>query len=335
MTDRGRAVRVLVALGGNAMIGPDGSATPAGPARCHRRRDAPRRRARRGRPRGRHHPRQRPPGRQPPGQERARRARRAPGAARLVRRADAGHDRLHPARRARGRPRAAAASTRPVAALVTRTLVDADDDGLHHARPSRSAASCPRARPQAAHRATARRWEDRGEKGWRRVVASPEPLEVLDAPARARRCSRAGLRRRRGRRRRASRSSATPTAAVRGVEAVIDKDLAAALLARTVDADVLVIATDVAHAVARLGHARGPRRSAPSRSSELRGVRRRRATSPRGSMGPKVDAALPLRASPAASRSSSPALDQHRRRPSTGDVGDRQSKPHVLKPKER
>ena len=26
-------------------------------------------------------------------------------------------------------------------------------------------------------------WEDRGEKGWRRVVASPEPLEVVDAPA--------------------------------------------------------------------------------------------------------------------------------------------------------
>ena len=26
-------------------------------------------------------------------------------------------------------------------------------------------------------------WEDRGERGWRRVVASPEPLEVLDAPA--------------------------------------------------------------------------------------------------------------------------------------------------------
>ena len=26
-------------------------------------------------------------------------------------------------------------------------------------------------------------WEDRGEKGWRRVVASPEPLEILDAPA--------------------------------------------------------------------------------------------------------------------------------------------------------
>ena len=38
-----------------------------------------------------------------------------------------------------------------------------------------------------------------------------------------------------------------------GVEAVIDKDLGAALLARTVDADVLVIATDVSHAVLHFG----------------------------------------------------------------------------------
>ena len=26
-------------------------------------------------------------------------------------------------------------------------------------------------------------FEDRGERGWRRVVPSPEPLEILDAPA--------------------------------------------------------------------------------------------------------------------------------------------------------
>src|SRR5690349_11173977 len=41
--------------------------------------------------------------------------------------------------------------------------------------------------------------------------------------------------------------------ALNGVEAVIDKDLGAALLARTVGADVLVIGTDVAHAVLHYG----------------------------------------------------------------------------------
>ena len=86
-------VRVLVALGGNAMTGPDGSARPedqiaaaevameavadlvaAGVDVVD-------------------HPRQRPAGRQPPGQERAGRRRRPAGAAGLVRRPDPGHDR--------------------------------------------------------------------------------------------------------------------------------------------------------------------------------------------------------------------------------------------------
>ena len=40
---------------------------------------------------------------------------------------------------------------------------------------------------------------------------------------------------------------------VRGVEAVIDKDLTAAVLARSVEADVLVIATDVDHAILGYG----------------------------------------------------------------------------------
>ena len=42
-------------------------------------------------------------------------------------------------------------------------------------------------------------------------------------------------------------------AGLRGVEAVIDKDLGAALLARSLDVDVLVVATDVPHAVLRFG----------------------------------------------------------------------------------
>ena len=74
-----------------------------------------------------------------------------------------------------------------------------------------------------------------------------------------------------------------------GVEAVIDKDLGAALLAQTVDADVLVVATDVPNAVLRFG----------TPDAEPLGrvdVRRMRALAAEGhfasgSMGPKVDAA--------------------------------------------
>ena len=47
-----------------------------------------------------------------------------------------------------------------------------------------------------------------------------------------------------------------------GVEAVIDKDLASALLAEGIGADVLVLATDVDGRVRRLGH-RSPTGSRP------------------------------------------------------------------------
>ncbi len=76
---------------------------------------------------------------------------------------------------------------------------------------------------------------------------------------------------------------------LRGVEAVIDKDLGAALLARTVHADVLVIATDVPHAVRGFGT---PEAEPIGRID----VRRLRALAAEGhfgsgSMAPKVEAA--------------------------------------------
>ena len=77
---------------------------------------------------------------------------------------------------------------------------------------------------------------------------------------------------------------------LRGVEAVIDKDLAAALLARTLGADVLVIATDVDHAVVGCGT---PRQRPLDRVDARRDARRtpREGQFACGSMGPKVEAA--------------------------------------------
>jgi carbamate kinase len=135
------------------------------------------------------------------------------------------------------------------AALVTRTLVDADDEGFTTpTKPIGRHLPEAEARVLIDHGET---WEDRGEKGWRRVVASPEPREIIDAPA-VLALIEAGfvvvanggggiphVRR--------------PDGSLAGVEAVIDKDLGAALLARTTSADVLVIATDVPHAVIRWG----------------------------------------------------------------------------------
>ena len=170
------------------------------------------------------------------------------------------------------------------AALVTRTLVDADDDGFTTpTKPIGRHLPEAEARVLIDHGET---WEDRGEKGWRRVVASPEPLEILDAPA-VLALIRAGyvvvanggggipvVRRADG--------------SLAGVEAVIDKDLGAALLAETTEADVLVIATDVPNAVIRYGH---PDAEPLGRVGveEMRG-HAEAGHFASGSMGPKVDA---------------------------------------------
>jgi carbamate kinase len=165
---------------------------------------------------------------------------------------------------------------RPTATLVTRTLVASDDVGFTHpTKPIGRYLPAEEASLLVDHGET---WEDRGERGWRRVVASPEPQEILDAPA-VHALVEAGFVVV------ANGGGGIPVVreddgSLRGVEAVIDKDLGAALLARTVAADVLVIATDVPQAVL-LGTVA---------VSQLRGYALDGHFAS-GSMGPKVDAA--------------------------------------------
>jgi carbamate kinase len=170
------------------------------------------------------------------------------------------------------------------AALVTRTLVDADDPGF--TQPTK-----PIGRPLSAEEAAlliehGEHWEDRGAKGWRRLVASPEPRAILDAPA-VRALVDAGVVVI------ANGGGGIPVVrdanGLRGVEAVIDKDLGAALLALTVDADILVIATDVPNAVLNFGtpEAEPLGRVTIARLRELA----KEGHFASGSMGPKVDAA--------------------------------------------
>ena len=178
---------------------------------------------------------------------------------------------------------------RRVATVLTRTLVDGSDPGF--SRPTKPVGRYlpeDQARTLVEHGQT---WEDRGEKGWRRVVASPEPLEIVDAPAIAALCAAGfvvvgagggGIP--------VVRGVAGSAGGLRGVEAVIDKDLSAALLARAVDAQVLVIATDVEHVVLGFGTAD------ETPVERLDAVRMRALASEQhfasGSMGPKVEAAL-------------------------------------------
>src|SRR5688500_18718291 len=136
-------------------------------------------------------------------------------------------DELDAALRARG-------VDRRTAGLVTRTLVDADDPGFRE--PSKPVGRfLPR---DEAERfvALGQTWEDRGERGWRRVVASPEPKSVVDSPA-IHALAAAGFVVV------CAGGGGIPVSddggdghALRGVEAVIDKDLTAAILARDLNA---------------------------------------------------------------------------------------------------
>jgi carbamate kinase len=175
---------------------------------------------------------------------------------------------------------------RRTAAVVTRTLVDGDDPGF--SRPTKPIGRYLPADEAAVLIEHGQTWEDRGEKGWRRVVASPEPLAVLDAGT--------------------IRALADqgyvvvgsggggipvvrdPDGTLRGVEAVIDKDLAAAVLGPAVGADVLVIATDVEHAILGFGTATA-RPIGRVSTGEMR-AHAAAGEFASGSMGPKVEAAV-------------------------------------------
>jgi len=174
---------------------------------------------------------------------------------------------------------------RPIAAVVSRTAVDpADPHFVAPSKPIGRYLPYEEAKVLIEH---GQQWQDRGDRGWRRVVASPEPLEVLDAGA-VEALLAAGFVVV------AAGGGGIPTVAARdggwhGVEAVIDKDLTAALLAEAVGADVLVIATDVPYVTLHFGTPT-QRDLGLVNASELRAYQSAGQFA-EGSMGPKVEAA--------------------------------------------
>lgn len=117
---------------------------------------------------------------------------------------------------------------------------------------------------------------------WRRVVPSPEPKRIVQIQAirwlldkdAVVICAGGGI------------PTMRANGSMSGVEAVIDKDLAGALLARDVNADLFVMATDI-DGVYRDWGTETQRRIEQTTPDELRG----REFAP-GSMGPKVTAAI-------------------------------------------
>jgi carbamate kinase len=168
---------------------------------------------------------------------------------------------------------------RDVATLLTEVVVDPADPAF--AEPTKPIG--PVYAEQEARRLAA-------EHGWsiapdgsafRRVVASPEPLKILELPTIQLLidagvlvvCSGGG-----------GIPVAIADGTLRGVEAVIDKDLAAARLAEDVNADLLVLLTDVAGVFRDLG--RSDSMITQAQPTQLRSMRL-----PAGSMGPKAEAA--------------------------------------------
>jgi carbamate kinase len=177
--------------------------------------------------------------------------------------------------------------SRAVASVVTQVLVDRADPAFQH--PTKPIG--PFYDRELAERLAAEKgWavSQDSDRGWRRVVPSPQPIEVIEAPA-IRSLSAAGViviagggggvpvvRQ--------------PDGSLAGVEAVIDKDLAAERLAALVGADTLLLLTGVRRICLDFG-------TPTQRDLDVLSVgdaTRHLADGqfPAGSMGPKVKAAI-------------------------------------------
>ena len=171
--------------------------------------------------------------------------------------------------------------SRRVVAVVTRTLVDDHDPAFK--APTKFVGQVL-SEPEAADRAARLGWTVRRDgASWRRVVASPEPKGLLEL-ATIRTlvddgtvvvCAGGG----------GIPVVADAQGTLRGVEAVIDKDLAASLLARELGADLLLLLTDVA----AVEVCWGTPVARPLHHVAAEVLRSKRFAA--GSMGPKVDAA--------------------------------------------
>lgn len=170
---------------------------------------------------------------------------------------------------------------RQVAAIINQTLVEAGDPAFM--TPTKFVGEVY-SREEADRLAAERDWVVRPDgAGWRRVVGSPRPQRVVET-----RLIRLLLE-----------SGALVVCAggggvpvirdeaghLQGVEAVVDKDLTSAVLAESLDADVLMVLTDVRNVMRDFGTPgqEALHRAAPSTLRELDFAA--------GSMGPKVDAA--------------------------------------------
>lgn len=169
---------------------------------------------------------------------------------------------------------------RQFAAIINQTLVDRDDPAFED--PTKFVGELYD-EETARELADKNDWEVKEDgKGWRRVVPSPRPREVIETPLIRMLLDQGVIVICAG-------GGGIPVVLgedgnLSGVEAVVDKDLSAALLAHRLGADRLLVLTDVAAVMKDFGgEDEEPVRHATP--DELRAL-----DLPAGSMGPKVEA---------------------------------------------
>ncbi|HEX9287585.1 MAG TPA: carbamate kinase [Thermoanaerobaculia bacterium] len=181
----------------------------------------------------------------------------------------------------------AAGFRKRVVTLVTQVEVDAADPAF--LRPSKPIGPFfTRERAETMQKTADWTMVEDAGRGWRKVVASPKPLAIRNVDVVASLVNRGYIVIAAG-------GGGVPVvvpeeAEVRGVEAVIDKDYAASMLAASLSADVFVILTGVERVLRDFGKPT----ETPLPRLDVATARELLAQGqfPPGSMGPKIDAAI-------------------------------------------
>lgn len=180
----------------------------------------------------------------------------------------------------------AAGSDRRVVTLITQSMVDPEDPSM--ARPTKFIGRAIRPGVAEELRAEGTRIEADSRGNLRRVVPSPSPVEIRESRMVAELVARGDIVIAAGGG--GIPVYADPQLGLEGVDAVIDKDRAAALLAHEIGASILLILTDVDGVYENWGAA-DARLVSSMTASEARTMLESGSLGS-GSMGPKVEAAV-------------------------------------------
>ncbi len=174
----------------------------------------------------------------------------------------------------------------PVASMVTQSLVSADDPAMQ--RPEKPVGPFY-SQAEAERRQRQLGWDivEDASRGYRRVVPSPDPIEIIELEVirdlvernvLVIACGGGGI------------PVIWRNGALQGVEAVIDKDRASALLAARLGVDLFVISTDTDFVY--LDYKRATQRALKNvRADELQQYQKA-GHFPPGNMGPKIESVL-------------------------------------------